>query len=113
MGVLRAGRQPQPAYHGAGAAARRPRKDTRCLLTERAELRNDTGCLFRRGAIACAHNFSSNEDLMTYRTRAAAIPLLTLAGAVWLVSSAGIGAQQPSGGNVLSIMQAELQRNFG
>ena len=49
---------------------------------------------------------------MTYRTRAAALPLLTLAGAVGLVSSAGIGAQQPSSAAVLSIMQTELQRNF-
>jgi len=49
---------------------------------------------------------------MTYRTRAAVIPLLTLAGAVWLVSSAGIGAQQSSSTAVLSIMQSELQRNF-
>src|SRR5688572_12793370 len=49
---------------------------------------------------------------MTYRTRAAVIPLLTLAGAVWLLSSAGMSAQQPSSTAVLSIMQSELQRNF-
>ena len=49
---------------------------------------------------------------MTYRTRAAVIPLLTLAGAVWLLSSAGMNAQQPSSTAVLSIMQSELQRNF-
>jgi predicted Zn-dependent protease len=49
---------------------------------------------------------------MKYRTRVAAVSLLTLTGVGGLVSTPSPHAQQ-AGAPLLSIMQSELQRNFG
>jgi TldD protein len=48
---------------------------------------------------------------MKHRMRLSAISLLTLGGVLWLEPGSGTRAQQPDS-QLLSIMTAELQRNF-